>query len=214
MKRVFYIIAVFAGFTLLTFGRQYIYLGIQHAGLKIGFNFNNISKNSYVQFIKSQTDEFTDSKEVVYLNHKVQFQDIESQLASNFVLGENTQQKKKTIDVNLREQRLYMKEGDTVVGSFLISSGKWAPTPTGSWPIWIKLRYTRMKGGSKTLGTFYDLPNVPYVMYFYKGYGVHGAYWHTNFGHPMSHGCINMKPDEAGVVYNWAEVGTVVTTHY
>jgi len=42
------------------------------------------------------------------------------------------------------------------------------------------------------------------VMYFYKGYGIHGAYWHMNFGTPMSHGCVNMKPDEAGLLFNWA----------
>ena len=67
-----------------------------------------------------------------------------------------------------------------------------------------------MKGGSKALGTFYDLANVPYVMYYYQGYGIHGAYWHNNFGHPMSHGCINMRPEEAGIVYSWADVGTNV----
>jgi len=106
-----------------------------------------------------------------------------------------------------------MKEGDTTVGSFLISSGKWSPTPTGEWPIWIKLRYTRMKGGSKALGTYYNLPNVPYTMYYNQGYGIHGAYWHNNFGQPMSHGCINMKPEEAGIVFNWASVGTVVKIH-
>lgn len=214
MKRIFYGIAVVAVLTFFVFGRQYLYWGIQHAGFKIGLNFNNISKDSYVRDIKSQPDDFEDSKEAIFLNKNIQFKDIESQLASNLILGESTEQKQKTIDVNLHEQRLYMKEGDTVVGSYLISSGKWAPTPTGSWPIWIKLRYTRMKGGSKALGTFYDLPNVPYVMYFYQGYGIHGAYWHNNFGHPMSHGCINMKPEEAGIVYNWAEVGTRVTIHY
>lgn len=214
MKQVIYTVAAIVIFSFLIFGRQYIYWGIQHTGFKIGLNLNNISKNSYVQFIKSQQDDFTDSKKTVFLNKNVQFKDIESQLASNFVLGKNTQQKQKTIDVNLSQQRLYMKEGDTIVGNYLISSGKWSPTPTGSWPIWIKLRYTRMKGGSKALGTFYDLPNVPYTMYYNQGYGIHGAYWHTNFGHPMSHGCINMKPEEAGVVYNWAEVGTKVIVHY
>src|SRR5205085_10458890 len=77
--------------------------------------------------------------------------------------------------------------------------------------IWTKLKYVRMTGGSKAINTFYDLPNVPYTMFFYnsevpkyKGYGIHGAYWHNNFGHPMSHGCINMKPSDAQEVFNWA----------
>jgi lipoprotein-anchoring transpeptidase ErfK/SrfK len=102
-------------------------------------------------------------------------------------------------------------EGDQQIYNFLISSGKWGRTPTGNFRIWIKLRYTKMEGGSKALNTYYYLPNVPYVMYFYndeipkwRGYGLHGTYWHNNFGHPMSHGCINMKTEEAGLLYQWA----------
>ena len=44
-----------------------------------------------------------------------------------------------------------------------------------------------------TLGYDYYLPNVPYVMYFYQGYALHGTYWHSNFGRPMSHGCVNLE---------------------
>ena len=50
-------------------------------------------------------------------------------------------------------------------------------------------------------------------MYYYKGYGIHGAYWHNDFGTPRSHGCVNMKPDEAGIVFDWAAVGTRVVVH-
>ncbi|KKP33488.1 MAG: hypothetical protein UR20_C0008G0008 [Candidatus Woesebacteria bacterium GW2011_GWE2_31_6] len=67
-----------------------------------------------------------------------------------------------------------------------------------------------MEGGKKEINTYYFLPNVPFVMFFandivpsYKGFGIHGTYWHSNFGHPMSHGCINMKTEEAGLIYNW-----------
>lgn len=124
------------------------------------------------------------------------------------VLGESTD---KHIYIDLTNQKLFAKEGGNVIYEFLISSGKWGRTPTGDFTTWIKLRYTRMKGGNKAIGTYYDLPNVPFVMYFYnsavpkyRGYGIHGAYWHNNFGHPMSHGCINMKPEEAGILYAWA----------
>jgi len=117
----------------------------------------------------------------------------------------------KRIEVDLTNQRLYAYEGDTLVYNFLISSGKWYKTPTGVFHIWIKLRYTRMTGGSKTLHTYYDLPNVPFTMYFYNdqipqsaGYGIHGTYWHHNFGHPMSHGCINMRTQDAQTLYYWA----------
>jgi lipoprotein-anchoring transpeptidase ErfK/SrfK len=77
-----------------------------------------------------------------------------------------------------------------------------------------------MSGGSKELGTYYYLPNVPYIMFFYNdqyakklGFSIHGAYWHNNFGKPMSHGCINMKPAEAAVIYNWAEVNLPITIY-
>ncbi len=130
--------------------------------------------------------------------------------AKHVVLGETTEEKR--IEVDLTNQRLSAFEGNRKVYDFLVSTGKWGRTPTGEFHIWIKLRYTRMSGGNKALGTYYNLPNVPYTMYFYnsdipmqRGYGIHGAYWHNNFGHPMSHGCINMKPEEAGILYAWAD---------
>ena len=62
-----------------------------------------------------------------------------------------------------------------------------------------------MSGGSKELGTYYYLPNVPNNMFFYKGYAIHGAYWHNNFGHPMSHGCVNEPLANAAQIFEWAE---------
>ena len=56
----------------------------------------------------------------------------------------------------------------------------------------------------------YDLPNVPYVMYFYRGYGLHGTYWHNNFGTPMSHGCVNLTLADAKWLYEWAPQGARV----
>jgi len=127
------------------------------------------------------------------------------------VLGENNSEKR--IEINLTEQKLYAYEGDNLVYSFLISSGLWDRTPTGTFKIWIKIRSQKMEGGSKELGTYYYLPNVPYIMFFYNdrfskamGYSLHGTYWHNNFGHPMSHGCINMKTSEVAQLYSWAEV--------
>ncbi|MCP4284319.1 MAG: L,D-transpeptidase family protein, partial [Gammaproteobacteria bacterium] len=49
--------------------------------------------------------------------------------------------------------------------------------------------------------------------YFYQGYGIHGTYWYNNFGTPMSRGCVTFTID-AGWVYNFASVGTVVNIHY
>jgi len=113
------------------------------------------------------------------------------------------------IDVDLSQQMLYAYEGDTVVASFLVSTGVPAfPTVTGQYHIYIKLISTLMAGDG------YYLPDVPYTMYFYKGYGIHGTYWHHNFGHPMSHGCVNMYTPDAKWMFYWASVGTLVNIHY
>lgn len=113
------------------------------------------------------------------------------------------------IDVNLSQQRVYAYEGDVVVNSFLASTGTWqTPTVTGKFKIYVKYVSTRMTGPG------YDLPNVPYAMYFYKGYGIHGTYWHSNFGVPMSHGCVNLSIPDAEWLFYWASVGTVVNVHY
>jgi len=113
------------------------------------------------------------------------------------------------IDVDLSEQRVYAYEGDTIVNSFLASTGTWqTPTVTGKFKIWIKLRSTDMSGPG------YYLPDVPYTMFFYGDYALHGTYWHNNFGTPMSHGCVNLSIPDAAWLYNFAAVGTVVNVHY
>ncbi|MGB9911359.1 MAG: L,D-transpeptidase [Microgenomates group bacterium] len=117
------------------------------------------------------------------------------------VLG--TENVEKWIEVDLSEQTLYAWEGDKLVYKFLISSGKWAPTPVGEFRIWVKLRYTKMEGGIKGTRTYYYLPNVPYTQYFYKSYGLHGTYWHNNFGQPMSHGCVNLSIPDAEKLFYW-----------
>jgi lipoprotein-anchoring transpeptidase ErfK/SrfK len=112
------------------------------------------------------------------------------------------------IDVDLSDQRLTAYEGDLPVHSFLVSSGLPAtPTPVGQFRIWIKLRYDDMAGAD------YYIKDVPFVMYFHEGYGLHGVTWHGNFGHPMSHGCVNLPTEEAEWLFGFADVGTLVNIH-
>jgi LysM repeat protein len=119
----------------------------------------------------------------------------------------------KWIDVNLSTQTLTAYEGTTPVFSSLISSGTWAhPTVTGQFAIYLRYQSQDMNG--YRLGYDYYLPNVPYVMYFYRDYSIHGTYWHNNFGTPMSHGCVNMNTPDAQWLYNWASYGTPVNVHY
>jgi len=114
-------------------------------------------------------------------------------------------EEEKWIEIDLSEQKLRAWEGNRLIYEFVVSTGtKWTPTPIGEYRIWIKLRYHDMQGGSKAFGNYYYLPNVPFVMYFYKGYGIHGTYWHNNFGNPMSHGCVNLTTPDAEKLFWWA----------
>lgn len=113
------------------------------------------------------------------------------------------------IEVNLSQQLLTAWQGNVPVLSTYISSGlAHTPTVTGRFSIGNKLPSQRM------VGPDYDLPGVPYVMYFYGAYAIHGAYWHNNFGTPMSHGCVNMSVGDSAWLYNWAPMGTEVYVHY
>jgi len=112
----------------------------------------------------------------------------------------------KQIVVILHEQRVYAYQNGQLVRNVLVSTGlPGTPTVTGTYHIYVKYTAQLM------VGPDYYLPNVPWVMYFYEGYSFHGTYWHHNWGHPMSHGCVNMPTDEALWLYDWAPVGTQVT---
>lgn len=112
------------------------------------------------------------------------------------------------IDVSLSEQRVTAYEGQTPLQSYLVSTGlPQTPTPVGQFRIWVKFRYDDMAGED------YFLEDVPFVMYFYQGYGFHGVWWHANWGSPMSHGCVNQPNEMAEWLFNFAEVGTLVNVH-
>lgn len=112
------------------------------------------------------------------------------------------------IDVDLSSQQVFAMQGSQVMRSFVVSTGRWPTvTVTGTYKIYVKYRTANMSGDD------YFLPNVPYVMYFFKGYGLHGTYWHNNFGTPMSHGCVNFRPNDAAWIYDFASVGTIVNIH-
>lgn len=117
------------------------------------------------------------------------------------------------IDVNLTTQTLVAYEGNTPVYESLVSSGTWNhPTVTGQFRIW--LRFTSQTMDGRRLGYDYYLENVPYVMYFFEDYALHGTFWHNNFGTPMSHGCVNLPTPAAEWIFNWSEMGTLVNVHY
>jgi lipoprotein-anchoring transpeptidase ErfK/SrfK len=109
------------------------------------------------------------------------------------------------IRVDLSEQMVIAYEGLEPLRGFIVSTGlPGTPTVTGNFRIRTKVRTQTMTGGSPALGTYYNLPNVEWVQYFYADYGLHGTYWHNNFGQPMSHGCINMTNADAKWLFDWA----------
>jgi lipoprotein-anchoring transpeptidase ErfK/SrfK len=112
------------------------------------------------------------------------------------------------IDVDLSRQKAFAFKGNKKVASFVVSTGTWQhPTVTGTFKIYVKYRFADMSGPG------YYLPDVPNVMYFYKDYGLHGTYWHNNFGTPMSHGCVNFSIPDSAWLYDFASVGTMVNVH-
>jgi len=115
----------------------------------------------------------------------------------------------KEIDIDLATQTLAYYLGPYQIGRFLISSGvKALKTPDGQFAILKKIPVVDYKGLN------YDYPNTKWNMMFKQQAAgnlyIHGAYWHHNFGHPMSHGCINVSYDNMEPLYNWADVGTKV----
>lgn len=111
----------------------------------------------------------------------------------------------KLIMVDLSDSMTYAFQDGVLVYSALSSMGLPAtPTVKGQFKIYNRLPSQTMSGPG------YYLPGVQYVQYFYQGYALHGAYWHDNFGQPMSHGCVNLRNDDAAWFYAFGEIGTPV----
>jgi lipoprotein-anchoring transpeptidase ErfK/SrfK len=118
-------------------------------------------------------------------------------------------------EVNLSTQRAYFYEGSTLLRTCIISSGTAGHrTRVGSFKVWLKVRRQDMSGGNKEDDTYYYTPNVEWISYFDSEIAFHYAYWHNNFGRPMSHGCINMKKDDAIFSYEYLQKDDRVIVHY
>jgi len=120
----------------------------------------------------------------------------------------------KRIVVNRTEQKLYAYEGEELFMEAAISTGlALTPTPRGTFTVFKKTPSRYMQGPLPGFSSdqYYDLPGVPWNLYFTTGGAViHGAYWHDSFGSTYSHGCVNLPPQQANVLYNWAELGIEV----
>jgi hypothetical protein len=128
----------------------------------------------------------------------------------------------KRIEVSIARQTLTAYESEKIVLQTRVSTGlnravdegeiPWN-TPTGEFHIYSKMPSKRMGNGDRTSDiAAYELPGVPWVCFFHEtGVATHGTYWHTNYGTPMSHGCVNMTSAEALWLFRWthpvAELG-------
>lgn len=109
------------------------------------------------------------------------------------------------ISVDLVQQTMAAYEGDRMVFATLVSTGRppWF-TPKGLYRVWIKLATGNMQGGIVERGDYYYIQDVPWIMYFSRDVGLHGAFWHDRFGFPSSHGCVNLSPLDADWLFQWA----------
>jgi len=117
--------------------------------------------------------------------------------------------KNRWVQVSILSQTLVLWEGETPIYATLVSTGRdgvgdpkttWS-TPTGTFRVYQKHVTTTMD--SDVADSEFELRDVPWVQYFQGGYALHAAYWHDDFGRPRSHGCINMAPIDARIVFNF-----------
>ncbi len=130
---------------------------------------------------------------------------------------------KKRIEISIDQQTLKAYEDDQEVFKTKVSTGLFKEvtgelpwkTPTGEHHVMSKMPSQRMGDDAITSDVSgYVLPGVPWVSYFHEtGVALHGCYWHNNYGSPMSHGCVNMRPEEAKWIFRWTTPAPVEAQH-
>jgi lipoprotein-anchoring transpeptidase ErfK/SrfK len=129
-------------------------------------------------------------------------------------IGEDVPAHEKRVEVSIKHQSLTAYEGQEIVMHTEISTGipnlpsaNGVPTatPRGTFNVEIKMPVRHMGNGKLTSDiNAYELPGVPWVAFFVDtGVAFHGTFWHDNYGNEMSHGCVNMRPEEAKWLYRW-----------
>lgn len=181
--------------------------------LLVGFGIVVVTALSLRPKIASNVNDYsgryqTDFKIGWYHGEKVAVPTLAKSTYKTPVLGVATPTER-WVEIDLSEQKLKAWDGSNLFLESLVSTGlPWWPTPQGEFRIWAKLRYVRMNGGEGKYA--YDLPNVPFTMFFenanvpsWRGYGLHGTYWHNDFGRVHSHGCVNLPTKVAEQLYYW-----------
>jgi hypothetical protein len=113
------------------------------------------------------------------------------------------------IDVDTASETLVAYEGIRPVYATLASTGRGAlgsgaETPTGVHRVWVKIRASDMDNvGREEAEENYSMEEVPYVQFFDGAVALHGTYWHGDFGHVRSHGCVNLSPRDARWLFSF-----------
>jgi len=107
------------------------------------------------------------------------------------------------VDVNLSNMVMALYKSDQVIMATYVSIGiNDTPTITGTYNVWLKYKKDGMKSAVGTIYHQYDLADVPWVMYYYGPYSIHGTYWHDNFGAKKSAGCTNATQGDAKYIFD------------
>jgi lipoprotein-anchoring transpeptidase ErfK/SrfK len=120
----------------------------------------------------------------------------------------------KEIVVSISQQTMWAYENGELVVSTLVSTGVGnvpdTVTSIGYFSVLTKYDFQTMEGTISHESS--NVSDVPWVMYFdNNGNAANSTDWHSNFGSPMSHACVNLPLDIAELLYGWAPVGTAVT---
>ncbi len=121
----------------------------------------------------------------------------------------------KKIEIDLADQRLYAYENGELAATFLVSTGlKMFPTPTGTFAVDKKIPLMDYRWNYGPGNPYnYNIKNVSWNSRFAPHLYMHEAYWHSGFGTVRSHGCVNMRKDDAKFIFDWSEIGTPVIIH-
>jgi hypothetical protein len=122
----------------------------------------------------------------------------------------------KRVEIDLAHQMVTCYRGDEPIFTTRCASGaafefedgsvESFTTPIGEHVVLLKQPSRHMKGGTEGEDDYFDLPGVPWNIFFtYSGIAIHGTYWHNDYGIERSHGCVNVNPEAAKWIYRWTE---------
>ncbi|MGI8608921.1 MAG: Ig-like domain-containing protein [Candidatus Dormibacteria bacterium] len=203
------------------------YAGPQVASGPLAFNANWLSANR-VRLTPKTPDGYWPANSAIALSakltgyHTADGSAYIHDASTSFVTGD-----KRVVDVDLAGQNLTACKNGTQANQFLISSGTANEHASfdGTFYIYRRVADEEMKSPEGPFApAYYDIKHVPWTQYFDGGAALHGAWWHNNFGHPMSHGCINLQTPadntrwpnatpQAEYLWNFDNVGDPVIVH-